>query len=63
MRKRRELLEKTMPLVVEGRITRIVGVTLEAVGCQAAIGSRCLVMNSAKSYIEAEVVGFVEGRC
>jgi len=58
LRGRRRLLDKKIPLVVEGRITRIVGLTLEAVGCQSAIGSRCLVMNSADSFIEAEVVGF-----
>ena len=58
IRQRRSLLDKSIPLIVEGRITRIVGLTLEAVGCQSAIGSRCLVMNSAESYIEAEVVGF-----
>jgi len=55
---RRALLADNIPLIVEGRITRIVGLTLEAVGCQSAIGSRCLVMNSSDSYIEAEVVGF-----
>ena len=58
IRQRRSLLDTSIPLIVEGRITRIVGLTLEAVGCQSAIGSRCLVMNSAESYIEAEVVGF-----
>ncbi len=46
--------------VVEGRLTRMVGLTLEAVGCQAAIGSRCLVMAKDGSEVEAEVVGFAE---
>jgi len=45
-------------LVVEGRLTRMVGLTLEAVGCQAAVGSRCLIVNPDQSSIEAEVVGF-----
>jgi flagellum-specific ATP synthase len=58
LRLRRSLIAEAIPLTVEGRITRIVGLTLEAVGCQAAIGSRCFVMNSPDSYIEAEVVGF-----
>lgn len=58
MRKRRSLISENIPLIVEGRITRIVGLTLEAVGCQAAIGSRCTVVNSSDSYVEAEVVGF-----
>ena len=58
LRGRRAVLARNIPLVVEGRITRIVGLTLEAVGCQSAIGSRCLVMSSSTSHIEAEVVGF-----
>lgn len=50
------------PLVVEGRITRMVGLTLEAVGCPAAIGERCLVTTMNGELIEAEVVGFAEDR-
>ena len=45
-------------LVVEGKLTRMVGLTLEAVGCRAAIGGRCDVINSAGHRIESEVVGF-----
>ncbi len=45
-------------LVVEGKLTRMVGLTLEAVGCRAAIGGRCDVINSNGERIEAEVVGF-----
>ncbi|MDH3535637.1 MAG: flagellum-specific ATP synthase FliI, partial [Gammaproteobacteria bacterium] len=30
--------------VVEGVLTRMVGLTLEAVGCQAPIGARCDVV-------------------
>jgi flagellum-specific ATP synthase len=36
----------------------MVGLTLEAVGCRAAIGGRCDVVNAANESIEAEVVGF-----
>lgn len=46
------------PLVVEGRLTRMVGLTLEARGCQAAIGDRCQVMQSGNAVIDTEVVGF-----
>ena len=35
------------PLVVAGKLTRMVGLTLEAVGCQAAIGGRCLKIGRA----------------
>ncbi|KMT64903.1 flagellar protein export ATPase FliI [Catenovulum maritimum] len=42
---------------VAGRLTRVVGLTLEAIGCQAAIGDLCQVETST-GYIDAEVVGF-----
>jgi flagellum-specific ATP synthase len=45
-------------LVVEGRLTRMVGLTLEAVGCRAAIGGQCDVVSASGQRIEAEVVGF-----
>jgi flagellum-specific ATP synthase len=46
-------------LLVEGRLVRMVGLTLEAVGCQAAVGARCLVIGAEqRARIEAEVVGF-----
>ena len=44
--------------VVEGVLTRMVGLTLEAVGCQAPIGARCDVVNSEGERVETEVVGF-----
>ena len=47
--------------VVEGRLLRMVGLTLEAEGLSAAVGSRCLVMNGDRHHpleIEAEVMGF-----
>jgi len=45
-------------LVVEGKLTRMVGLTLEAVGCRAAVGGGCDVINNSGERIEAEVVGF-----
>jgi flagellum-specific ATP synthase len=45
-------------LPIEGRLTRMVGLTLEAVGFQAPVGSRCEVHGIAGPPIEAEVVGF-----
>lgn len=47
-----------VPLVVEGRLTRMVGLTIEAVGCQVAIGGRCLIRAVNGNRVEAEVVGF-----
>lgn len=45
-------------LIVEGHLTRMVGLTLEAVGCHAPVGARCLVAGPNGQDIEAEVVGF-----
>jgi flagellum-specific ATP synthase len=55
-------LQTPTPLVVEGKLTRMVGLTLEAVGCQAAIGDRCHVVSRGGSRVEAEVVGFAGDR-
>ena len=46
------------PPPVEGVLTRMVGLTLEAAGCQAAVGDRCDVLGNDGARIEAEVVGF-----
>jgi len=46
------------PLIVEGKLTRMVGLTLEAAGCQAPIGARCNVQGPNGNPVEAEVVGF-----
>jgi flagellum-specific ATP synthase len=45
-------------VVVEGTLSRMVGMTLEAVGCEAAVGGRCLIDTADGKQIEAEVVGF-----
>lgn len=51
-------IDQVESVVVEGRLSRMVGLTLEAVGCQAVIGSRCLVKSPNNKPVEAEVVGF-----
>ncbi|MGI9294748.1 MAG: flagellum-specific ATP synthase FliI, partial [Pseudomonadales bacterium] len=43
---------------VAGRLTRVVGLTIEAQGLCAAVGSRCLVVHPDHEPVEAEVVGF-----
>jgi flagellum-specific ATP synthase len=53
-----EKIAETPALVVEGKLSRMVGLTLEAVGCRAAIGSRCRIEMKGGKKIEAEVVGF-----
>src|SRR4051812_24636252 len=51
-------VERVPPPPVEGVLTRMIGLTLEAAGCQAAVGDRCDVLASDGGRIEAEVVGF-----
>ena len=48
--------------VAEGRITRSVGLTLEAVGLKVSVGKQCEVINGDGRRIEAEVVGFAGDR-
>ncbi len=50
--------ELIQPPPVEGVLTRMIGLTLEAAGCQAAVGDRCDVLASDGGSVEAEVVGF-----
>src|SRR5258708_13650960 len=54
----RERMTSAAEFVVEGTLNRMVGMTLEAVGCEAAVGGRCLVDTAEGKQIEAEVVGF-----
>ena len=55
-------VEDTPPPPVQGVLTRMVGLTLEAIGCQASIGDLCQLAGRDGSLIEAEVVGFAGGR-
>ena len=51
-------LSQVPPPPVAGRLTRMVGLTLEATGVQAAVGDRCEILSPDHSRIDAEVVGF-----
>ncbi len=59
---RRRALVHERELVAEGRLRRVVGLTLEAVGCEAPLGGRCLVTGSDGTRLETEVVGFAGDR-
>ena len=59
---RRSRIAETPGLVVEGQLTRLVGLTLEAAGCVAPVGARCLVVNPDGGRFQAEVVGFSGGK-
>ncbi|WP_266159756.1 flagellar protein export ATPase FliI [Dyella silvatica] len=60
--RRRQRAETTPTLTVQGRLRRVVGLTLEAEGCEAALGARCLVATAAGAELETEVVGFSDER-
>ena len=46
--------------LVEGKLIRMVGLTLEAAGCQAPIGSCCRIVVEHGRDVYAEVVGFAD---
>jgi flagellum-specific ATP synthase len=58
----KETVSQQSSVVVEGRLTRMVGMTLEAVGCSVNIGERCHIETNSGKLEEAEVVGFSEDR-
>lgn len=47
---------------VYGRLQRVKGLCLEATGCRLSTGRQCLVQRTDGSCLEAEVVGFDNGR-
>lgn len=47
---------------VEGQVTRLIGLTLEAVGLKVALGDYCMVDLQGDGSVEAEVVGFAGDR-
>ena len=53
-----ELLMIAEPMQVSGRITRVAGLVMEAVGLKLPVGSACTVPLANGSRLEAEVVGF-----
>ncbi|NGP52529.1 flagellar protein export ATPase FliI [Thioalkalivibrio sp. XN8] len=60
--RRRRRVDRASPIIAEGRLVRMVGLTLEAVGCEAPVGGRCLIVGSGGAQTEAEVVGFAGER-
>lgn len=51
-------LPKIAPWVVTGRLTRVAGLVMEAVGIKAPVGSVCVVSLPDGQTVDAEVVGF-----
>ena len=47
---------------LSGRLTRMVGLTLECVGCPMVVGDRCVIKGQGTGIVEAEVVGFEDDK-
>ena len=62
LERRRRRAQLTPQPPVEGSLTRMIGLTLEAVGCHASIGDYCDVIGGDGSRVESEVVGFAGDR-
>ena len=57
-----EVHSQSLTPSVAGRVTRMIGLKIEAAGCTGAVGSRCLVRLAPNRNIVAEIVGFSDGR-
>ena len=55
-------LAASQPVRVEGRLVRVAGLVMEAVGLRLPVGSTCMVSQEGMNAIEAEVVGFAGDR-
>lgn len=58
----RDVLNNTNPVRVSGRVTQVVGLTVEVVGLNCQIGEICEIKTSAKEPLRAEVIGFRDDR-
>jgi len=52
------LVDFVEPMQVSGRVTRVAGLVMEAVGLRLAVGAACTVPLPSGGKVEAEVVGF-----
>lgn len=62
LRRYREAVPGEAKPELAGRLTRMVGLTLECVGCPMEVGDRCLIQTEDRNQVEAEVVGFERDR-
>ncbi len=58
----RAFLRAASPLDATGRLTRVAGLVMEAVGLRLPVGSTCIVSQEGAGQVEAEVVGFAGER-
>src|SRR5881394_2938246 len=55
-------VQAARPLATYGRLTRVTGLVMEAVGLRLPVGATCLVSQPQAPAVEAEVVGFSADR-
>ena len=56
----RRVIQPELP--VQGRISELVGLAMVAEGCNAPVGSRCMILPADGREFQAEVVGFTQGK-
>ncbi len=62
MRQSASIAAAAQPLEVRGRLTRVAGLVMEAVGLKLPVGSQVLVLQDESMRVDAEVVGFAGER-
>ena len=55
-------LRASQPFAVSGRLTRVAGLVMEAVGLKLPVGNGCYVLTPSGQRVDAEVVGFSADR-
>jgi flagellum-specific ATP synthase len=58
----REIVGAATPFEVRGRLTRVAGLVMEAVGLRLSVGAQVVVMQDENVRVDAEVVGFAGDR-
>jgi flagellum-specific ATP synthase len=57
-----ETVRKTEPLRVFGRVNEITGILIKAMGLKSHVGEACQIYNHQGTALDAEVVGFQDGK-
>ncbi len=58
----RSAARASQPFTVHGRLTRVAGLVMEAVGLKIPVGNSCYVLTPSGQRVDAEVVGFAGDR-
>lgn len=53
-----KLVSESRPLQISGRLTKVAGLVIEAVGLQLPVGSDCMIILPDGKTLDAEIVGF-----